>query len=85
MITILSDNGWFRADLKDGEDGIVVTIWRRVRCDGAQMWRISHRETLDTVFHVACDLVHDQLQTLEPEFDSTPPAEMRRRVVSIVR
>jgi hypothetical protein len=85
MITsIISDNGWFKAKLEDTDDGVLVTFMGRRRCDGAELWRQISLTTLDVVFHVAADAVFVLLNTMTPEFDSTTPADKRRRVLSLV-
>lgn len=60
-LTIDSDNGWFRAQLDDAPDGIVVTVWER-RSGG--VWRRIYRDELDAPWHVACDGVHDVINAL---------------------
>jgi hypothetical protein len=64
MITILSDNGRFKAELEDSEeDEIAVTFWHLMTGD-EPFWKLISRQTVDVAFHVACDLAHDTVNAL---------------------
>ena len=86
MIAILSDNGQFRADLTETADGFRVAFSKKMAFADGEIWKRMHCETIDVVFHVACDLVHDVVNTLkrEPAVTMTP-TQKRLRVLSIIR
>jgi hypothetical protein len=84
MITILSDNGRFKAELDDTEDGIAIVFWHRMTGD-EPLWKLICRQTLDVTFHVVLDLAHDAINELVVPPSSFPtPAQQRRRVLSII-
>jgi hypothetical protein len=86
MITILSANGQFRADLIETDEGVYVIFSKKMARADAEIWKQMHCETIaDVVFHAACDLVHDIVNALRPEpVDLSTPAQKRLRVLSIV-
>jgi hypothetical protein len=86
VITIQSDNGQFRADLIETEEGVYVIFSKKMpRADG-EIWKQLHEETIaDVAFHVACDLVHEVVNALRREpVDTQASAQKRLRVLSIV-
>lgn len=62
---IQSDNGWFRAELRDQPAGIEVAIYRNA--SARQLGKRISFETLDCPLHVALDRVHDLVQSLQRE------------------
>jgi len=60
-LTIDSDNGWFRAQLDDAPDGILVTVFERKR---GEVWKRVYRDKLDAPWRAACDGVHDVVNAL---------------------
>jgi hypothetical protein len=66
VITILSDNGWFKATLADADDGVTVIFWRKTSGPtiANPMWSTICRQTVDVAFHVACDVAHDAVNEL---------------------
>jgi hypothetical protein len=77
MITILSDNGRFKAVLDDTEGDIAVTFWRSTTgpTSDRPVWKLISRQTVDLAFHVACDLAHDTVNELKI---LPPPAQSGR-------
>jgi hypothetical protein len=85
MITILSDNGRFKSELDDTEDGIAIGFWHRMTGD-EPLWKLICRQTVDIPFHVACDFAHDTVNELvEPSTSWPTPAQKRARVRSVIR
>lgn len=80
MITIESDNGWFRAVLDDDEDGVSVAIWRK-KLGEALLWKPIGRDVIDCPFHVACDRVTEQLNKLVPHAEAWPVPPSGRVVI----
>jgi hypothetical protein len=87
MITILSDNGGFKARVDEGDDGVTVTFWRRLRLTGdGPVWMLICAQTIDIAFHVMCDFAHDTVNELvEPSMSQPTPAQKLRRLLSIIR
>jgi hypothetical protein len=85
MITILSDNGQFRADLIETDEGVYTVFSKKLARADAEIWKQMHCETIGVPFHRACDLVHDVVNALRREpADLSTPAQKRLRVFSIV-
>jgi hypothetical protein len=67
MITIIeSRDGWHRAELIITDDGIQVTIERKL-ARGDSPWKQLHRETVDAPLHLVRDLVTERVRSLKPD------------------
>lgn len=77
MITIPSRTGGHYATLDDTDpDGVVVTIWRRLRNADAPIAKRLDVWLIDCPFHLALDAVHDIVHPLP---DEEPVTQRRRR------
>jgi hypothetical protein len=83
MITILSDNGRFKAVLDDADDGVTVTFWRRTAgpTSDKPVWSMICRQTLDVAFHIVRDLAHDTVNELVEPTSWPTPAQKRARAL----
>lgn len=58
-LTILSDNGKVRAKVREVSDGLEITFWRQLKCDGAVMWKLTGTQVVvDAPYHLVRDTVH---------------------------
>lgn len=61
MLTIESRDGWHRATIEEGDDGVTVVILARTA-----PWVEIHRDTVDAPFHVVRDKIADLVDQLPP-------------------
>jgi hypothetical protein len=59
-------NRWWYAELRETEDGIAVSIYRRLHSEGKKGGpvKLEHRDLLAAPMHLVCDRILDLLNQL---------------------